>query len=145
MKSPEKEKAIKTFQKSYNCAQAIFSAYSKKVGIKRKDSIRISAGFGGGIAMNQEICGALSGAIMLIGCRYFDSNDVKESKELVYQKVNNFLSEFHRIHGSIKCKDLIGVDFSNKEELEKARSENLFNKICTNYIKNICDLLENRL
>lgn len=145
MKSPEKEKAIKTFQKSYNCAQAIFSAYSKKVGIKEKDALRISAGFGGGIAMNQEICGALSGAIMLIGCKRFDNKNVKESKKIVYQEVNNFLSAFRKVYGSIKCKDLIGVDFSNEKELKRARKENVFNKICTNYIESICDLLENKL
>lgn len=138
-------KAIKVFSKGYNCAQSIFYAYCSKVGIKEADAERIAAGFGGGIAMNQNICGALTGAIILIGCKYFDNNDVKGSKRRVYKKVNMFLGEFEKLHGSINCKELIGVDFFAKVELQEAREKDLFNKICSRYIESICSLLEKHI
>lgn len=59
--------AVESFKKGFNCAQAVFSTYSEEFGIDEKTAKRISTAFGGGIVMQQQTCGAVSGAFMLIG------------------------------------------------------------------------------
>ena len=61
--------AVNTFKEGFNCAQAVFSAYCDLFGIDRETALRLSSGFGAGMGRKQEVCGALSGAIMLIGLK----------------------------------------------------------------------------
>lgn len=142
MKKTPKDKALEIFYKSYNCAQAIFITYSEKVGINEYDAKRITAGFGGGIAMNQKICGALTGAIILFGCKFFNEKDVKASKKDVYEKINKFLYEFKKLHKSTECIELLGVEFSTPDGMNKVQDKNLFKTICTPLEKYIPEFFE---
>lgn len=58
------------FNKGYVCSQAVFAAFSDMFGLDKEMALRIGNGFGGGIARKQEICGAVSGAIMVIGLKH---------------------------------------------------------------------------
>ena len=109
-------------------------------GIKEKDAKKIAAGFGGGIAYNQKICSALSGAIILLGCKYFNDNIPKESKENVYKKINEYLNEFKKIHTSTECIELIEIDLSTEGGRKKAKKQDVFNLKCTKYIEDACRL-----
>lgn len=52
-----KEEAIELFKEKYNCCQAVFLPYSKLFGIDRETALKMSSGFGGGIARMGEVCG----------------------------------------------------------------------------------------
>jgi C_GCAxxG_C_C family probable redox protein len=76
------DEAVALFQQGFTCSQAVLSVFAKDFGLDRDTALRISQGFGAGIARTDGICGALSGAIMVIGLRYggisADDNAAKE-------------------------------------------------------------------
>ncbi len=93
--SQKVEDAIGMFKKGFICSQAVFSAFSEDYGLKKELALRIGNGFGGGIARRQELCGAVSGAIMLIGLKYGKiKEDGLEAHEKTYEMVNAFCKRF---------------------------------------------------
>ena len=64
------QKAKELFLQGYNCAQAVFIAFSDLTGYDVDDAARISSSFGGGMGRLREVCGAVSGAFMVAGCLY---------------------------------------------------------------------------
>jgi len=65
--SSRKTKAIELFDQRYNCAQAVFLAYSDDLSEEEKDiALKLASGFGGGIAGTGEVCGVITGAVMAL-------------------------------------------------------------------------------
>ena len=64
------EEAVILLQQGFGCAQVVFSVFAPDFGIDRDTALRISEGFSAGMSSTDNICGALSGAIMVIGLRY---------------------------------------------------------------------------
>jgi hypothetical protein len=54
-------------QEGYSCSQSVFSALAELWKIDPAVSLRIDAGFGGGLARSGRTCGCVTGAIMAIG------------------------------------------------------------------------------
>ena len=129
------EDAVKMFEEGFICSQAVFAAFSEKYGLDKKIALKIANGFGGGIARNQEVCGAVSGAIMLIGLKYgkTESGD-SVSHEKTYELVNQFINKFTEKNGSINCFDLL------KCKLPEAREKGLFSSLCRNYVRDAAEI-----
>ncbi len=127
--------AVKMFEEGFICSQAVFAAFSEKYGLDKKIALKIANGFGGGIARNQEVCGAVSGAIMLIGLKYgkTESGD-SVSHEKTYELVNQFINKFTEKNGSINCFDLL------KCKLPEAREKGLFSSLCRNYVRDAAEI-----
>ncbi len=138
----ESEKALEFFKNSYNCSQSVFAAYSEKFGIKEKDALRLATGFGGGIGRTQNICGAVTGAVMVLGCRYYDENDVKGSKEIVYSKVKELILKFNEMHKTVNCLELTGVDMNKEDGRELYKTLNIHENKCNGYVKDVCIILD---
>ena len=136
------EKALELFKSNFNCAQSVFSAYADKFGIDDKQAKLVAAGFGGGIARTQEICGALTGGIMAIGCKYFDEKDPDGSKVKVYEKTRELISKFKEINKYSDCLDLTGVNLSKEDGPLIFKALNIHETKCTKYIKDVCKLLD---
>ena len=86
------EEAVALFQQGFNCSQAVLSVFAPDFGLDRDMARRISQGFGAGIARTDDICGALSGAIMVIGLRYGSIRaDDTAAKEKTYAAVDECL------------------------------------------------------
>jgi C_GCAxxG_C_C family probable redox protein len=137
-----KEKALSNFKSQYNCAQSVFAAYSEKFGIGENDAHKIAIGFGGGIGRTQDICGAVTGAIMALGCRYYDENDIPGSKDIVYAKTKELISKFKDINKTVDCLELTGVDLKEEGGLEMMKKLNIHEDKCTGYIKDVCKILD---
>lgn len=137
-----KNKAIKYFRGDNNCAQSVLIAFSDITGLNDSTAVKVASGFGGGIGKTQEICGALSGAVMVIGYKYYDVKNPSESKNFINNKIQTLLKEFESIYGSIKCRDLTGLDFSTEEGNKKKHEDNISEVKCEKYIADVCDLLE---
>jgi C_GCAxxG_C_C family probable redox protein len=136
------DQAVSFFNQGFNCAQSVFSAFSEEFGVNREKARMIASGFGGGFGRLQKTCGALTGAIMVIGCRFFDKDNLEDSKEIVYQHTRDFVSKFRSRNGTISCLELIGVDFSTEEGMRQAEEENLFKVKCEKYVRDACEILE---
>lgn len=137
------ERAISDFNKGYNCAQSVFSAFGEVLEVGEDLSRSIASGFGAGFGRLQETCGVVAGAIMVIGCKFLkESRWSLDSKEVVYRKTREFIEKFRQRNGSINCLELIGVDFGTEKGMRIAREKNLFREKCEKYVKDACEILE---
>ena len=60
------DKACQYHEKGCNCCQSVLAAFSDLTGISEAESMRIGGGFGNG-AGTGELCGAITGAVMVLG------------------------------------------------------------------------------
>ena len=126
---------------NFNCAQTVFSLFAEELGIDEKTALKISSGFGGGMAC-AETCGAVTGSYMVIGMKHGHSTsepDEKANSKLQIQKFNKIFIEEH---GNLICKKLLGYDISTTEGLASANEKNLFKTKCPGFIKSACNILE---
>lgn len=105
------EKARRLFKDGgYNCCQAVVMAYSDLFGINDETAAAMSSGFGGGMGRMREVCGSVSGMVMLAGL-ISPATDLsnKEWRTANYALVQEMAEEFRSINGSIICKELLGL------------------------------------
>lgn len=117
------EKANQFHDQGCNCCQAVIMACCEKFHLSQEQAYRLGAFFGGGFRC-QEVCGAVSGAMMGLGLQYGDEHnrDCGKSQE--------FLDAFRKEFGSILCRELIQPDGQEKKAL------------CPTYIKFAANYLE---
>ena len=106
------EKAGSLFKEGgYNCCQAVVLAYCDLFGMDEKTAAALSSGFGGGMGRMREVCGSVSGMVMLSGllCPADNPSD-KAGRTANYALVQEVAGEFRSINGSIICRELLGLD-----------------------------------
>ena len=94
----------------YNCCQAVVLAYNDVFGIDDSLAASLSSGFGGGMGRLREVCGSVSGMVMLAGLLKpsCDPSD-KDRRTASYALVQEVAGEFRQINGAIICKELLGL------------------------------------
>ena len=137
----KKERALELFRGDYNCSQSVFGAFSQSCGVSESNALSIGSGFGGGIGRRQKTCGVVTGAVMALGCRYFDDSQPQLSKKRVGLKTKTFLQAFEDLHGSLSCLNLLGFDFTSEDGRKKVKELNLFEVKCEKLVADACDLL----
>ena len=103
-----KEQAVKNFQKSYNCCQAVACAYCEELGISERDMFRLTEGFGSGMGGLKDTCGALMGMFLTISLANSagDMNDPYATKMDTYARFLEAAEAFREKRGSLYCRDL---------------------------------------
>lgn len=138
-------RAVALFGRGYMCSQAVFAAFSEQFGITEKQALRIGGCFGGG--MNKaEVCGACTGALMVLGMRYgqVDLNDF-DSRMAENAKAVQFLDEFKKRKGSYICRDILGCDISTKDGKSVAVERGLFGKLCPEMVRTAAEIVAEML
>jgi len=140
------EEALSSFKEDFNCAQSIFGTYATHYGLDRDKALKISTGFGGGMARCGKTCGAVTGAFMVIGLKngMGISKDI-EAKEKTYQIILEFSNKFQENNGSLICKELLGCDLNTPEGKDYFNQNELFEKKCLHCVKNAAEILEEML
>ena len=104
----ERAKAI--FLEGYNCAQAVFCAFTDVTGLDLSASARLSCSFGGGLGRLREVCGAVSAAAMVLGmAKGYDRPGDPELKKRHYELVREFAARFREESGSVICRELLSA------------------------------------
>lgn len=105
------EKARRLFkEEGYNCCQAVVLAYNDLFGIDDTTAAAMSSGFGGGMGRMREVCGSVSGMVMLAGLIAPAADpSIKVDRTRNYALVQEMAGEFKAINGSIVCKELLGL------------------------------------
>jgi C_GCAxxG_C_C family probable redox protein len=134
------------FSNGYNCCQAVAAPFAAQFGLSDDLIFKIGSAFGGGMGRRGHVCGAVSGALMVIGLRYsnFDPAD-RAAKKFVNEQAQKFMDRFNAAHGSIYCRDLIGRDFALLGEYELAHKEKRFDRFCDDYVSKAIALLSDQL
>ena len=136
------QEAVAVFESKFNCAQAIFRTYGPDYGLSPLDCLRVSCGFGGGMRRGNT-CGAVTGALMVLGLRYGPKNTSDAAANAkAYDKVVEFCSRFESQYGSMRCRDLLGCDISTPDGMKQAKERGLFKTICSRVVQVAAETLE---
>ena len=105
------ERAIEYFMQGANCAQAVTAAFVDLIGVDERTAFRMSAPFGGGLARQREVCGAVTGMCLVAGFLYgYDDLADDAEKKAHYQMIRSLCDEFRNANGGhIVCRDLLGI------------------------------------
>lgn len=146
MKTDRKEKALSLFMEGYNCSQSVFMAFADRFGIDEDTAKRISAGLGGGVGRQREVCGAVSGAVMVIGSiRAAESGDDSDGKKANYELVREFCDSFRERHGgTIICREMLKIMADKKESAtpDERNAEYYAKRPCARAVYDAAEILE---
>lgn len=117
------ERAVELFMEGKNCSQAVFTAFATDLGLTEEMALAVSAGLGGGVGRMREVCGAVSGASMVVGLK-----NPQFSKGEVYEKVRLIADEFQKTNPSIVCKELLGLSQPESSSNPEARTTEYYKK-----------------
>ena len=102
------ERAAELFLQGYNCAQAVVVAFCDVTGLEPDFSAKMASSFGGGMGRMREVCGAVSGMLMVAGLVYgYDTPGDDVSKKKHYTLVQELAGRFRREIGSIVCREIL--------------------------------------
>ena len=136
------EKALELFSNNFNCSQAVLTAFASDFGLDERLALMLGTQFGGG-ARNAEMCGAVSGALMVLGLKYghFEAENT-EQKSRAYTIATEYTKRFKELNGSIVCRDLLGYDLTKPEDAACIKEKNLFGTVCPEMIRSAVQVLE---
>lgn len=140
--TPPSLTAAAHFKKGYNCAQSVLLTMHEHYGNKPNELIpKIASAFGGGIGRCGNLCGALTGAIMAIGLKHGTNELGMEKRETAAAQAQRFYEQFTRQFGTPYCRELIGYDLTDPQQLKEARERKVFDEKCTRFVEKAVDIL----
>lgn len=141
----EIERAGQLFLEGFNCSQSVFTAFCHRFGMDEETAKRVSAGLGGGVGRMREVCGAVSGAAMVIGSIVSAvSGDDTAAKTKNYELVREFAERFKaRYNGTVICRELLklNVPMENTAMPENRTAEYYKNRPCLKAVEDAADIL----
>jgi C_GCAxxG_C_C family probable redox protein len=145
MSKPDEAEA--TFRGAYNCAQSVFVTFAPDLALEREVALRVAGGLGGGIGrLGSEVCGAVSGAVLVIGLKhgkYLPEDNA--ARERTYALVQEFARRFRALHGSLRCGELLGNDIGTPEGRQAAHDSGLHETLCPQLVRDAAAIVEELL
>ncbi len=137
------EHALDLFARQFNCTQAVLAAYGPDEGLDEARCLMLAAPFGGGIGRLGETCGAVTGAIMVLGLRYGGATTADpQAKAALYERVRDFVARFKVRNASIICRDLLGCDLSTPEGWQQAQDRKVHQTVCPKFVRDVAEILD---
>lgn len=100
--------AATLFENGYNCAQAVAVAFHDCIGMEEKAAAAMASSFGGGMGRMREVCGAVSGMLLVAGILYgYDTPGDDRVKMEHYRRVQLLAEGFRQEAGSIVCREIL--------------------------------------
>ncbi|MEG1835567.1 MAG: C-GCAxxG-C-C family protein [Oscillospiraceae bacterium] len=127
--SEHSDKAVSLFKEGFNCSQSVFAAFADKFNMDKETALKVSAGLGGGVGRMREVCGAITGASLVVGMFYGATDgDDKNAKALTYKKVQEIADDFKKNNPSIICRELLGEAQMNITSIPDDRTNEYYKK-----------------
>jgi len=128
----------------YNCAQAVLHAFGDEAGLGENLALKIATGLGAGMGRKQQVCGAVTGGILVLGLRHGrGSIGGREATERTYGKTRELMDRFAARHGSSICRELLqGCDLATEEGQRRFKSADLLNEVCRPCVQTVVEILE---
>lgn len=117
------QKSRELFTSGYNCAQSVAMALADKVNLTEEDLGALANPFGGGFCRLREVCGAVSGMLMIIGLKHKEMDKVQ-----MYAFARKAIEEFENECGSYICRDLIQEDAKDTSPVPSPRTDKYYAK-----------------
>ena len=139
-----REAAMANFMKGYNCSQSVVLAFADMLNIDEATLSKISCSFGGGMGRLREVCGSVSGMFMVAGLLYgYDGPETGQVKADHYARIQELAKRFEEKHGSIVCRELLGLSVRHDIPVPEARTSEYYKKRpCPEIIGDAAEILE---
>jgi C_GCAxxG_C_C family probable redox protein len=135
--------ALSLFKEGFNCSQSVFTPFAEKLGIEKETALKLSCGFGAGMAYFQETCGAVTGAYMALGLKYGKSkSDENDLRDKTYSLIQDFTSNFIDKHHTTNCRKLINCDLNTDEGKKYFYQNDIKMKFCAECVKDAVTIVE---
>ncbi len=142
MTHAEVEQAVAFYQQGYTCAQSILASFAARYGLPQNLAFRLGEPFGAGTSCTGDMCGSVTGAILVLGLQYgstLSTDDVARSR--TYQRVHELVHRFQEFHGSIQCTDLLEYNLSDPEQFKTVCEKGLFSQRCPIFVRDAAQIL----
>lgn len=137
------EHASELFLSGYNCAQSVVLSFADDLRFSKELALKMAAGFGGGMGKQQGTCGAVTGAIMVLGLLKGEQvNNNDELKSQAYGSVKELIREFVSEFKSTNCKDLIGCDLNTAEGAAQFKEQKVMETVCAGCVKKAVQIVD---
>lgn len=139
-----REAAMANFMKGYNCSQSVVLAFADMFDIDEATLSKLSSSFGGGMGRLREVCGSVSGMFMVAGLLYgYDGPETGQLKADHYARIQELAKRFEEKHGSIVCRELLGLSVRHDIPVPEARTSEYYKKRpCPEIIGDAAEILE---
>ena len=139
-----REMAMANFYEGYNCSQSIVLAFADLIPIEKSTLLRMASSFGGGMGRLREVCGSVTGMFMIAGILYgYDGPETGQVKADHYTRIQELARRFEETHGSIVCREMLGLSVRHDVPVPEARTQEYYKKRpCPEIIGDAADLLE---
>lgn len=137
------DQARELFLSGYNCAQSVVLSFADDLKYSRELAQKMAAGFGGGMGKQQETCGAVTGAYMVLGLiRGEQVNNNDDLKTRAYGSVQEFTRQFIAEYQTTNCKELIGCDLNTPEGSKQFKEEKIMENVCAGCVQKAVQIVE---
>lgn len=143
MENKYSKKAVELFREGYNCAQSVFCAFSDELGFDFETALKLSSSFGGGMGRLREVCGAVSAMFMIAGLKYgYTTPNNDEIKGEHYARIQELAARFKEKHGTIICRELLGLDVKQDNPIPSKRTEQYYkDRPCEDIIRDASEII----
>ena len=141
----KRDVAIALFEEGFNCAQAVSAAFCDEVGVSKETMVKMSSGFGGGFGRLREVCGAVSGMVLVANMIFgYESPTDSEAKMNWYKDIQSIVLEFKSRNGSYICNQLLNLpENAEKSPVPEKRTAEYYKKRpCKEIVGEAADILE---
>ena len=138
------EIAVAKFMEGFNCAQSVAYSFCNDLHFDENTALMMACGFGGGMGRKGEVCGAVSGGILVIGIKYGrGEKDNPSAADLTYAHTRKLMEQFAEKHGSCRCRELLdGCDLTTEEGQKRFKENDMKNRICKPCVQSAVEILE---
>ncbi len=107
-------------------------------------ALKIACGLGAGMGRKEEVCGAVTGGILVLGLRHGrGEKDEKSATELAYLKTRELIDLFTARHGTVICRQLLnGCELTTEEGQRQFKENDMLHKICNRCVLSVAEILE---
>jgi len=137
-------KAAKHLLEGYNCAESVLLTFLEdwsqyfRIGV----TPAAATAFGGGMGRMGRTCGALSGALMVIGLAV-SRTEAKddEGKKEAYKLAQELFKRFEHRWGALDCRELTQCDLSTEEGFSKYKELKIHETKCSEIVRETTKIL----
>ena len=136
--------AVSKFSEGYNCAQSVFYSFCDDLQFDQNTALKMACGFGAGMGRKEEVCGAVTGGIIVIGAKYGrGEKDDRTATELTYTKTRELMHQFEKKHGTFICRKLLkGCELTTEEGRKHFKDNKFADTICKPCVRSVVEILE---
>ena len=135
------KEAVDLFSRGFSCGQSVFAVFSDEVEVPHDTALKLAAPFLGGMGRSGETCGAVCGALMVLGHFYGNTEPSPGEKAQLAALTSDFLGKFTGKFGSVKCKELLGYDQSKPDEHKIIMDKKLTIQKCPHFLSGAINIL----